>query len=314
VQTMMRRICSFAVSIGLVLAGVASCTHSSGTSPVVDTPPSKPKNAIDIARSIVNARVGVMVWTDRLRGHPVEMRLHGLNPLRAMLEGTDIDARRDVVAAYIASTGVTANDVSVAIVQHRIDPARLQKGLETVMARSVPTGEWIAGASVPSARVTVRGQTRVVAVVDPEFLAVLPEGIASQASRFVGTGGFVDPVGPDIVVATALDPSRSLAAARVPPIPPTIRSTEAHVWLAGDSGLDINAVGESTDPTQAGADASALTKAIDDATSINLGIVKVRMFQQVGFHPEGQQVKSHVHLTPTEIDRLLVLAETFIPR
>jgi hypothetical protein len=314
VQNMMRRIGSFALSIGLVLASVASCTHSSDNTPAVEAPPPKPKNAVDIARSMVNARVGVMVWADRLHGQPIEMRLHGLNPLRPMLEGTGIDATRDVVAAYIASTGITTNDVAVAIVQHRIDAARLQTGLETVMARSVPRGEWITGAVVPSARVTVRGQTRVVAVVDPEFFAVLPEGIAGQASRFVGTGGFVDPVGPDVVVATALDPSRSLAATRVPPIPRTIRSVEAHVWLASDGGLDINAVGESTDPPQASADASALTRDIDNATSINLGILKVRLFQQVVFHPEGQQVKTHVHLTPAEIDRLLALADTFMPR
>jgi len=313
VQKMMRRICSFALSLGLVLAGTASCTHSSDNTHAVEAPPPKPKNAIEIARSIVNARVGLMVWAEKLHGQPVETRLHALNPLRPMLEGSGIDVARDVVAAYVASTGVTSSDVAVAIVQHKVDPTRLQTGLETVMARSVPRGEWIAGASVPSARVTVRGQTRVVAVVDPEFLAVLPEGIADQASRFVGTGGFVEPLAQDVAVGTALDPSRSLSAAHAPPIPPTIRSTEAHVWLASDQGLDIHAVGESSDPMQASADAAALSQAVDNATSINLGILKVRLFQEIKFHSEGQQVKSHVHLTPSEIDRLATLAESFLP-
>jgi hypothetical protein len=310
---MMRRIRSFALSIGLVLVSSASCTHSGDNTPAVEPAPPKPKNAIEIARSLVNARVGVMVWAERLHGQPVEARLNALNPLRTMLEGTGIDATRDVVAAYVASTGVTNRDVAVAIVQHKVDAARLQSGLETVMSRSDPRGEWLTGAAVPSARVTVRGQTRVVAVVDPEFFAVLPEGIASQASRFVGTGGFVDPVWPDVAVATALDPSHSLAAAQVPHIPHTISSTEAHVWLANDGGIDINAIGESTDPGQATADAAVLTNNIDNATSINLGILRVRLFQQVVFHPEGQQVKAHVHLTPAEIDRLAALAETFIP-
>jgi hypothetical protein len=310
----MRRICLLALSFGLLVAGASGCTHSNEGTKVVEAPPPKPKNAAEIARSIVNARVGVMVWAERLHGQPVEARLQSINPLRPMLEGTGIDVARDVVAAYVASTGITSNDVAVAIVKHKVEPQRLQSGLETVMARSVPKGEWIAEASVPSARVTVRGQTRVVAIVDPEFLAVLPEGISSQASRFVGTGGFVDPVGPDVIVATALDPSRSLSGAHVPPIPPTIRSAEAHVWVASDGGLDIHAVGESTDPMQASADASALTTAIDNATSINLGLFKVRLFQQVVFRGEGSQVKSHLHLTPSEIDRLATLAESFIPR
>jgi hypothetical protein len=311
---MKRHIRSFALALGFVLISTTSCTHSGDKTSPVEAPPPKPKNAIEIARSIVNARVGVMVWPSRLQGQALEVRLHALNPLRPMLEGTGIDATRDVVAAYVASTGITSSDVAVAIVQHKIEAARLQAGLETVMARSVPRGEWIAGASLPTARVTVRGQTRAVAVVDSEFLAILPEGIAGQASRFVGTGGFVDPIGPDVVVATALDPSRSLSAAHVPPIPPTMRNAEAHMWLAKDGGLDVTTVGESTDPAQATADAAALTSSIDNVTSINLGIVKVRMFEQVIFHPEGSQVKSHVHLTAAEIDRLATLAETFIPR
>jgi len=309
----MRRICLLGLTLGL-LAATSACVGSAENNTVTQTPQAKPKNAVDIARSIVNARVSVMVWADRLHGQPVETRLQALNPLRPMLEGTGIDVTRDVVAAFVASTGVTSNDVAVAIVQHKVDPTRLQTGLETVMARSVPKGEWIASATVPTARVTVRGQTRVVAVVDPEFLAVLPEGISSQASRFVGTGGFVDPVGPDVIIATALDPSRSLSAAHVPPIPRTIRSSEAHVWLASDGGLDIHAVGESSDPAQASADASALTTSIDNATSINLGIVKVRLFQPVVFRADGPQVKSQLHLTPSEVDRLATLAESFMPR
>lgn len=313
-QMNMRRIGSIVLSLALALACTTGCTHSGDSPNAVEAPPQKPKNAVDIARSIVNARVGFMVWADKLHGHPVETRLQALNPLRPMLEGTGIDVTRDVVAAYVASTGITSSDVAVAIVQHKVEANRLQTGLETVMSRSVPRGEWIANASVPSARVTVRGQTRVVALVDPEFLAVLPEGIAGLATRFVGTGGFVDPVGPDVAVATALDPSRSLSAAHAPPIPSTIRSSEAHIWTAPDGGLDINAVGESTDPSQATADAAALTNSIDNATSINLGILRVRLFQQVVFHPEGSQVKSHVHLTPAEIDRLASLAETLMPR
>lgn len=311
---MLRHIRSFALASSFIFFASLGCTHSNDKVDPAVAPPAKPKNAVEIARSIVNARVGVMVWPSRLQGHPIEKRLHGLNPLRPMLEGTGIDATRDVVAAYIAATGITSNDVAVAIVQHKIEATRLQAGLETVMSRSVPQGQWLPGASVPSARVTVRGQTRVVAVVEPDFLVVLPEGIAGQASRFVGTGGFVDPVGPDFAVATALDPSRSLSAAHAPPIPPTIRSAEAHVWPANDGGLDISTVGESTDPAQAQADAAALTQAIDNATSINLGILKVRMFQQVVFHPEGSQLESHVHLTQAEVDRLATLAETFIPR
>ena len=310
----MRRFRSFALLLGLVVVGGVNCGGASDGAPVVQAPQPKPKNAVEIARSIVAARVGVMVWPDRLHGHAVEERLQNLNPLQPMLEGTGIDVARDVVAAYVASTGVTNRDAAVAIVQHKVEPMRLRAALDVVIARSTPPGEWITGASVDSARVTVRGQTRIVALVDAEFLAVLPEELASQASKFIGTGGFVEPTGPDAIVATALDPARSLSAAHVPPIPPTLRNAEAHVWPSQDGGLDVRATGESTDPMQANADASALTTSIDNATSINLGILKVRLFQQIKFRSEGHEVKSDLHLTQAEIDRLTTLAEQFIPR
>ncbi|MDI1478023.1 hypothetical protein [Polyangium sp. y55x31] len=294
--------------------GLLGCASQEQAPEAATPPPPRPKNAAEIARSIVNGRVGMMVWPERLKGHPLELRVRAMNPLRSMLEGTGIDATSDVVAAYVASTGVTQSDLAVAIVQHKLDEQRARQGLNTMVARSEPRGEWITTASVPSARVTVRGQTRVVALVEDGFLAVLPESLAPQAARFEGTGGFPDPEGPEAVVATAIEPSQSLAGSHAPRVPPTIRSAVARLRLAADGGVDVSSTGESTDPVQASADAAALTASVDRATSLNLGIVKVRLFAPVVFRAEGAQVKSDLHLTQSEIDRLLTLADTFMPR
>lgn len=313
---MTRRFCSLALLLALASSAASlGCGSSSTESPdVVAPPPPRPKNAADIARSIVGARVGVMVYADRLRGHPLELRVSAMNPLRPMLEGTGIDATRDVVAAYVASTGVTQSDVAVAIVQHKLDEQRTRSGIDAMIARSEPRGQWITHLSVPAARVTVRGQTRVVALVEEGFLAVMPETLASQAGRFSGTGGFPDPEGAEAVIATADDPSRSLAGSHAPRVPPTIRSAVARMRLASDGGVDVSSTAESTDPMQATRDAADLTRSVDQATSLNLGIVKVRLFSQVAFRAEGAQVKSDTHLTQAEIDRLLTLADTIMPR
>jgi hypothetical protein len=240
--------------------------------------------------------------------------LRALNPLRAELELAGIDPTKDVVAAYVASTGVTTSDLVAVIVQHKLDEQRVHAGVDMLVARSQPLGAWLDGFSVPTARVTVRGQTRVVAIVDPSFLAVLPESLAAQASRFVGTGGFPDPEGPEAVIATADDPSRSLAGSHAPHVPSTLRSAVARLRLADDGGVDVASTADSTDPVQAGTDAQALTTSIDRATSLNLGIVKVRLFAPVVFRAEGSQVKSDVHLSESELDRLLTLADTLMPR
>lgn len=301
----------------LALSGAAfglGCSHEKKPAEAEAPPPPKPKDAVEIARKIVNARVGMMVWAERFRGHAVEVRLNALNPMRTTLEAAGIDLARDAYAAYIASTGVTTNDLSVAIVQHKLDGARVKTGLDLFIARSQPPGAWIDGASVPSARVTVRGQTRVVSIIEPNYVVVLPESIAAQASRFVGTGGFPDPDGLDAVVITAEDPAHSLAAANVPRVPATLRTVEARVFLAPDGGVDIAAKGESTDPVQAEKDARYLTDVIDRSTSLNLGFVKVRLFAPVVFQPAGSDVKAKQHLTTAEIDRLLTIADTLMPR
>ncbi len=307
---------SVVLLLALVTPVVSSgCGASQGEGPEVVAPPApRPKNAAEIARTIVGGRVGVMVWAERLRGHPLELRVRAMNPLRSMLEGSGIDATGDVVAAYVASTGVTRDDLVVAIVQHKLDEERARAGLNMMIARSEPRGEWITASTVPAARVTVRGQTRVVAIVEDGFLAILPESLASQATRFEGTGGFPDAEGPEVVIATALDPSRSLSASNAPPVPPTIRSSVARLRLAADGGVDVSSTADSTDPVQATSDAASLTASIDRATSLNLGIVKVRLFAPIVFRAEGAQVKSDTHLTQAEIDRLITLADTLLPR
>lgn len=294
---------------------VAGCGASTGPGQTTDAAPApKPKNAAEIAKQIVGGRVGMMVWAERIRGHATEVRILALNPLRSALEGTGIELTRDVRAAFVASTGVTTRDVAAAIVEHKLSPAEVQAGLDTLVARSNPPGMWIDGSSVPTARVTVKGQTRTVSIVEPSFIVVLPESLASQASRFIGTGGFPDPDGPEAVIVTALDPSRSLAGAQAPPLPSTISQAVARINLAPDGGVDIATTGDSTDPVQAGTDAKYLTDMIDRATSLNLGIVKVRLFSPVVFRAEGTQVKSNLHLTEAEIDRLLTIADTLMPR
>jgi hypothetical protein len=255
-----------------------------------------------------------MVWNERLRGHNVADKIRSLDLLGPMLDGTGIDPLRDVHAAYVASTGVTREDLAVAIVQHLLTEDQVRQGIDVVVARSEPPGEWLPDMRVPTARVTVRGQTRAIALVEPGFLAILPASLAPMAARFVGTGGFNDPEGPEAIVATAVDPSKSLAGSQAPPIPPSLRAAVAKIRLAEDGGADIAFDAESTDEAQAAEDAEALTESIDRVTSVKLGFIRLRLFDRVVFRGEGSRVKSDTHLTGSEIDRLASIADSLMPR
>lgn len=309
---MPRRLRSLVLSVALAVTALAGCGPSATEKTAEVAPPQKPRNAADIARAIVNARVGVMVWGDRVRGHAVADKIRALDLLGPALEGTGVDPIRDVRAAYVAATGVTRDDLAVAIVQHLLPDEQVRTGLDALVLRS--NGAWLDGGGVPAARVTVRGQTRVVAMVEPSFLAVLPEPLLSMAARFKGTGGFPDPEGPEAAVATAIDPSHSLSGTQAPPLPETLRVAVAKVRLAEDGGMDLALDAESTGPEQASADAAQITDTLDRATSVKLGFVKLRLFDPIVFRAEGSRVKGDRHLTPAEIDRLTTLAVSLLPR
>jgi len=309
----LRRVIAFAASV-LVLAPLASCGGDAKEPEVPQAPAPKPKNAAEIARSIVKAKVGVLVYAERARNHPVTAKVAALNVWQPMLEGTGIDPQRDLDRAYVAAPSLRSGDRVVAVAQHSLPPDRIQAAVETMIGKSTPPGEWIADAKVPSARVTMKGQTRVVAIVEPNFLVILPEAHARDAARFAGTGGFADPEGSEAAVLTAVDPSETLRAPRAPRVPKTIKSARATVVLREDGGADIFSTAQSVSPEQAKEDAEALTESVDEATSIKVAILKIRVFGPVKFTSEGDLVKSEVKLSPDDIDKLFGLLSLALPK
>lgn len=258
--------------------------------------------------------MGVLVYVDRARNHPISARVAALDLWGAVLEGTGIDPQRDLERAYVASPTVRSDDKSLAVAQHALPEERVRAALETMIARSSPPGEWLTEVGVPAAKVTVRGQTRVVAIVEPAFLVILPEANAKDAKRFVGTGGFPDPKGSEAAIALALDPSRSLRAPNAPRVPETIRSARATVTLLADGGADVALVAESASEAQAIEDAAELTREVDKATSLKLAFIKIRLFDPIRFKPDGVNVKSDVHVTSDDFDKLFSILSAVLPK
>jgi hypothetical protein len=278
------------------------------------TPPPKARNAASIAWSIVHARVGALTYVERVRGRPIAAKIQSLDLFRPYLEGTGVDPEKDLDRAFVAAPATDRADESIVVAQHHLPTEQIRLALQAMMASGRVTGDWIQGAPVPEARVTARGQTRILAIIDPDILVLLPEAHALEAGRFIGTGGFPDPEGPGAVFATAEDPATTVRGGRVPPIPPSIRSLRATLTLADDGGAAIAIEGPSASPEQAAADADALTRAVDDATSVRVAFLRVRVFKPIRFFAAADQVKADVHLTAGEIDTLLGAAAAFIPR
>jgi hypothetical protein len=304
-----RRCATLLTALCLVAGLVATSSCATKPKPTVEAPRPKPRNAAELARAIVGAKVVTLAYVDRVRGHRLAEKIAALDDVRGALEGTGLDPIRDVDRACIASTGIHRDDRAVVVAQHKLTDAQLRSALDVLIARSSPPGAWI-DVGVPAAKVTVRGHTRVVALVEPGFVAVVPEALAQEAKRFIGTGGFPDPKGQEATVSWVEDPSQTLRAEHAPNIPSTVRAARIETRLTPDGGADVLVEGQSTDDAQAASDAAALTAEVERATSIKISFVRVRLFKPVPFRAEGSLVKAEVHLTSDEIDMLF----RFMPR
>jgi hypothetical protein len=294
----------FVVALGCL----ASATACGGAGHDAATPPaSKPRDAAELAVGLVGGKVGVLVYAERVRGTPLAPKLAALELWRPILEGTGIDPQRDVDRAFATAPTATGGE-RVLVAQHSLPEERVRAAVDVLVGKSRPTGAWLDDLGVPAALVTVQGERVVVALATPSLLVVLPEARAKDAARFAGSGGFPDPEGAEAAVATAIDPARTLRAPHVPPIPPTIGAGRAVVTVAKDGGADVALDAADVSPAQAGTDADALTRAVDDATTVRVAILSIRLMQPVRFRAEGDHVKADVHFAPSDLDRLLGLA------
>lgn len=301
-----------ALAVGFVLALGTGCAGERAEPRTVQSAvpvPPPPKDAAEIARELTQARIGATLRVDRLRGHPAGERLVRFSGVHELFEGTGIDVLRDASVVFVASTGITRQDTAVVVVQHSLPEASVRSVAETLMQRSDPPGHWLESTKVPAARISLRGHERILAFPEPQILVVLPSKLADQVDRFTGPLKLPSFEGPQAVDAVVHDPSESLRARHAPRVPPTISKAWVRLLLQPEGGLELEAEGKSTNPEQAVADAAALTRSVDKATSVKVAFVRVRFFRKVSFRAEQDRVETEVTMSSKELDKLLSMAE-----
>ena len=304
-----------AACAALGLPACHSVAQGEATGPVASAPPApKPRNADEIARAVSGGGVEALGYVARLRGHPVAKRIASLDQLRAVLEGTDVDPERDLERTFVVAPTVTSEESSVVVAEHSLPRERAERALGVLVARSQPPGQWRTDLGVPAARVTVKGRSRVVALVEPNVLVILPEDHARDALRFVGTAGLPEPTGPEAVVASAVDPARTMRGTLPVRIPETLRSARALLTPTSDGGADLHIDAQSSSPTQASGDAAVLTREVARATTLDLGVIKLHVFEPIEFRAEQDWVRADRHLTGQELDQIFTLATAFLPQ
>lgn len=298
---------------GLLVAAVLTLQACGGEGPAAVTPDaeeSKPRNAEQIAVSLVQGRIVARIFVERLRDHPVGPKLLKLGPVPDLLEGSKLDPLRDIQRAVIVSNNAR-EERAIVFAEHSVPSDQIPALVAELADKSEPKGQVIGGAPNWTVKVSKKGREGVVCFVPPRFVVILPMDLQDKCDAFSETGGLVGPIADEAATIVVSQPADALRARRVPAVPPTVTELNAKVVLDKDGGATIDTVGQSTREAAAG-DAAMMTKGLDEATSVNLGIIRIRAFGPVVFRPEEDKVKSTLKLTSAELDQILSLADSMI--
>lgn len=305
--------------LGIASLGLAAATASAacgGSGPEAASPdaaaaaPAKAKDAPAIAQAMIGGRVSALVFVDRVRDKPIAPQLLALGPVREVLEGSELEPMRDLDRVFVTGPSA-AQQRAVVFAEHNLPRDRIPDLVSEMVRKSDPKGQVLEAAPNWKVRVERRGRVGVVAFYEPNFVVVVPPDLADKLDAFAATGGLPGPTGEEAAKFVVAEPSTSLRARGVPRIPESISALGGDVFLPRDGRVEVAVVGQST-AEQAQSDAQTLTRAVDDATSLDLGIVKMRAFRPVVFAAAGDRVATRLELSQGEVSQLLSLAQSFI--
>ncbi len=270
-----------------------------------DAPPPPPRDAHALAAGVVSAKLTALIHVDRVRGHPLAPQVAAFDAWGPIFDGTGISPLEDVDRAFVAAQSARDGKAIIAVAEHHVEPERIAAALDTLVTRSGGKGEHIEGFGFPAARVAFDGRESIVMAATPTLLAITSEPFANAAGCLKDSGGLPEPSGPEALFASALQPSATLKVRRGPKIPATIDRAHATITMKDDGGATVVFEGDSRDEAQAVEDAKALTKAVEDATTVKISFLKVRAFAPIAFKASGRKVVAERHVTQSEMQTLL---------
>jgi hypothetical protein len=178
----------------------------------------------------------------------------------------------------------------VVFAEHNLTQQRIPQVVVDLVNKSEPKGQVLmAGPYEWRVKVQKKGRGGVLAFIPPRYLGVGPRGPGGQPRRVRADGraAAADRRGGREVLGGR--PVEHLAGEVRADDPAHGLEPRGGCLPQARRGVNIQAIGQST-ATTAQQDAADLTKSVDDATSMNLGKIKIRAFKAPVFVPEGDRI------------------------
>ncbi|AUX32440.1 MULTISPECIES: hypothetical protein [Sorangium] len=253
--------------------------------------------------------VQVLIAGDRLRSHELGewfgRILTTIPQWQSFFQDTAVDPIRDIDHLLIAGPQLRDSSKVVAVMDYRAPEEAMRAAVDVVVRRS--NGSWIEDAPVPAARATADRSERIFALVpDRRLLVVLPAEEEGQLSKLKSMKGFNKSSAAGIVISM-LTPANAFRGVQA--LPKSIAWMRLTVTPTKDGGADLTLTAADESAEDALAHAQELMRTLNAIRTINLGITRIDVVDEVTFNTDGKVIWSKLHVTNRQLKLIMGFVE-----
>jgi hypothetical protein len=252
--------------------------------------------------------VQVLIAGDRLRKHELGEwfgRILTSIPQWEAFKDTSVDPIRDVDHLLLAGPQFRDSSKVVLVMDYRAPEAAMRAAIDVIVQRS--GGSWIEGAAVPAARATADRSERIFALVpDKRLLVMLPADQEEQLPRLKAMRPFNRSSAAGIVISM-LTPANAFRG--VYALSPSLAWARLTVTPSKDGSADVALTLGDASPQEAAVHAKELTKTLNALRTIDLGIAKLDVLDEVTFNADEKVIWAKVHVTSKQLKLIMGFVE-----
>ncbi|WP_437693345.1 hypothetical protein [Sorangium sp. So ce176] len=253
--------------------------------------------------------VQVLIAGDRLRTHELGAWfgriLTTIPQWQAFFSDTGVDPIRDIDHLLIAGPQLRDSSKVVAVMDYRAPEETMRAAVDVIVQRS--NGSWIEDAPVPAARATAERSERIFAMVpDRRLLVVLPAEEEDQLSKLKSMKGFNKSSEAGIVISM-LTPANAFRGVQA--LPRSLAWMRLTVTPTKDGGADLALTAGDESAAEALEHAQELTRTLNALRTINLGITRIDVVDEVTFNTDGKVIWSKLHVTNRQLKLIMGFVE-----
>jgi hypothetical protein len=274
--------------------------------------------------SDVNANVQLMVFTEKLRNHPLAPRvgkaLSSIYQWRDFFGPSGLDPVRDVDRLLVWGPQLRDSSEVGVVAKVNAPSDAVHAAIDGIVRTDPETGAWL-DAGVPAATARVDRAPRVFILPSPKIIIVVPPSAAEKAMKVGKKFTLPGPKGDEIATAKLATPWRAFRGTGIPlQIPKSIAWARAKASLDENGSAIITIVAKDESPEKATEDAEYLQRNLTELSQIDLGILgallgaggRHKFAEKILFSAQGDEIHGAILVTQRQLADIMDFAMAFL--